>query len=271
MIKRSLCFVIILLITMNYNSVNASKSDIYKNMLETNQYTLIYRNETQIKDNENELRLFNEERYSDYLEKKKLESLTKGSPGEVTLIANEKCFYKEMNYTHLSECQIEKDNLCYVYSKLYKIDGSVEYYGLNSDGKNGFGLNKNKITPQQVNNKINYKRYFTDPTMDRLLSPLLPENIKRSNLPKYKKIGENTLINDYSYEDYVCQENNHWEIMRYYFQNDNFIKIAAASYDITADGKVNNYKKIIMKICEFTNKIDYNKFILPLELEINGG
>lgn len=247
-------------------NVEAARSDMYRDMLHTGRFCLIYSNQIEAEGNNKELRIFQKERYSDYLEKKNLEKLVKGKPGKQVIASDGENFYRESNYGHVSECQLEKQGLRYVFSILTKPDQEKEFYGQVSDGKGGYILQKNKITEQPLMNNTAYKRYFLDNIMDCLLSPILPENKKRKDLPGFQLVGEGLVEGDLYYEDYICHAQNHWDIMRYYFRQNDFVQIAEVKYDFMPDGSIKNYKKTIVNIDKFTGAPAEADFAVPAAL-----
>ena len=271
MLKSRLCIVLLLCVVFYAclaieGRAEAARSDMYRNMLQAGKFYLAYSNQLSADDNNRELRLFQNERYSDYLAKKNLEKLVKGAPGRVIIAANGDNCYRETNYGHVSECQLEKQGLRYVFSILTKPDQEKEFYGQVSDGNGGYILQKNKITEQPLMNNTAYKRYFLDNIMDCLLSPILPENKKRKDLPGFQLVGEGLVEGDLYYEDYICHAQNHWDIMRYYFRQNDFVQIAEVKYDLMPDGSVKNYKKTIVNIDKFTDASAEADFAVPAAL-----
>lgn len=250
-------------------SGEAARSDMYRTMLQTGRFYLVYGNQITAEDKSKELRIFQNERYSDYLEKKNLEKLVKGKPGKVVIASDGENFYRETNYGHVAECQLEKNGQRYVFSILTRPDHELEFYGQVSDGKGGYVWQKNKIHSQSVTKNISYKRFFLNNIMDCLLSPVLPEDKKSRNLPKFQMVGEGRVEGDLYYEDYIYHEQNHWDIMRYYFKHNDFVKISEVSYDFMADGSIKNYKKTIIIIDKFTDVPDGGRFIVPAALNNN--
>ena len=102
--------------------------------------------------------------------------------------------------------------------------------------------------------------------MDCLLSPILPENKKRKDLPVFQMVGDGLVEGDLYYEDYICHVQNHWDIMRYYFRQNNFVQIAEVKYDLMPDGSVKNYKKTIINIDKFTGTPAEADFAVPAAL-----
>lgn len=272
MLKSRLCIVLLLCVVFYAclafeGRAEAARSDMYRNMLQAGKFYLAYSNQLSADDNNRELRLFQNERYSDYLAKKNLEKLVKGAPGRVIIAANGDNCYRETNYGHVSECQLERQGLRYVFSILTTPDQEKEFYGQVSDGKGGYVLQKNKVTGQPAGKSLSYKRYFLNNLMDCLLGPILPDDKKRKDVPGFRMVGEGLVEGDLYYEDYICRAGNHWDIMRYYFKHNDFVQIAEVKYDLMNDGSVRNYKKTIVNIEKFTGNPVESDFAVPAALE----
>ena len=98
--------------------------------------------------------------------------------------------------------------------------------------------------------------------MTRLLTAILPPSHKSADMPVYKYVDAGRLSNGLTYEDYRANIDGTMEAIRYYFNGNKLVKIAAASYYVLPDGTLDGNKTII-KVKEFTAKPDAAYLNLP--------
>ena len=106
------------------------------------------------------------------------------------------------------------------------------------------------------------------PEIALVFLPLLPREkiIATSWTPDYKFFNSGSLANGLTYEDFVSDKNNFYSAIRYYFDGNNMVKVAIASY-VKENGKVQSYEKKVINITEFSPAADQNYLKLPEELK----
>lgn len=82
----------------------------------------------------------------------------------------------------------------------------------------------------------------------------------------YKFINSGALENGLTFEDFLAQDENKLSAIRYYFDDNNLVKISFASYGRNERGEVLG-SKCIVKILEFTNTPNENLLRLPAGLQ----
>ncbi|MBR1646667.1 MAG: hypothetical protein IJ685_07800 [Selenomonadaceae bacterium] len=84
--------------------------------------------------------------------------------------------------------------------------------------------------------------------------------------PEYKFFNSGTLDNGLTYEDFVSDKGNTFSAVRYYFNGDQMVKVAMASF-VRDGGKILSYEKSVVNITEFSTTPDQNYLKLPAELK----
>lgn len=230
--------------------VNAAKIDLYREILMSNYYTIRYDNLTPAPrvTNRDRVELYGKSglavESNDYL-------LNKPKSGVITCAGNEK--YEEVGNDDFYICRLSKNGEDFFFTK-YKKGNKFEY----------FGTKKNHVKANEKNYlaEIVEGASYGDADMSRLLNAILPTDDKSAAQYIYRFIAEGTLENNLSYEDYRTDNDGVTEVVRYYFDGDKLIKISAASYYKTADGKVDG-RRCIIKINEFSHVPNTTLLNLP--------
>lgn len=157
-----------------------------------------------------------------------------------------------------------------------KDDNKKKYKGLSQKKTLGFGHLGYKSDEIQANVDISRTPYqdlleefnYGVPEIALVLMPLLPREkiIATSWTPDYKFFGTGALPNGLTYEDFVSDKDNFYSAIRYYFNGNNMVKVAIASY-FKDGGKVKSYEKKIIDITEFNTSADQNYLKLPESLK----
>ena len=90
----------------------------------------------------------------------------------------------------------------------------------------------------------------------------MPNTEKSAQLSGYRFIAQGNLKGGLSYEDYRSDDNGVTEVVRYYFDGNILVKIAAASDHKNSDGKIDG-RRCIIKIQEFSSVPDKSLLKLP--------
>ena len=240
----------VLLIFMSFSNVNASKIDIYQEILMSNSYTIRYDNLTPAPrvTNRDRVELYGKSGLSvennDYL-------LNKPKSGVITCAGNDK--YEEVGNDDFYICRLSKNGEDFFFTK-YRKGNKFEYFGTK---KNHVKANEKNYLAEIVEGKS-----YGDADMSRLLNAILPADDKSAAQSVYKFIAEGALENNLSYEDYRADNDGVTEVVRYYFNADKLVKISAASYYRTSDGKIDG-RRCIIKINEFSRVPDTTLLNLP--------
>lgn len=96
-----------------------------------------------------------------------------------------------------------------------------------------------------------------------MLNAMLPNDNRLADSAQYNKIGEGKLEKDVNYIDYKSHYKDRLELIRYYFQGKEMVKIAAGFYNTNASGDVINGRHCILKITEFSDSVDRKYLQLP--------
>lgn len=106
------------------------------------------------------------------------------------------------------------------------------------------------------------------PEISLVIMPLLPREkvIATPWTPDYKFFSSGSLNNGLTYEDFVSNRNNFFSAVRYYFNGNDMVKVAIASY-IKENGKIQSYEKKVINITEFSTNVDQNYLKLPESLK----
>ncbi len=226
--------------------------DIYRQLLVNNKFTLKYENITPLPraTNKDKVHFYG----TDGMAVDKAHFLT-NRQFDGTIVMNGADKYEEVGHENMHMCNLTKGDKAYFFTKHF--DGKkTTYYG--DSGK------KNKVSARDKNMQaitISGQSY-ADPVMTRLLTAILPPSHKSADMPVYKFVDAGRLDDGLSYEDYRTNNDGTLEAIRYYFNGNKLVKIAAASYYVLPNGKLDGHKAIV-KIKEFSPSPDINYLSLP--------
>lgn len=142
----------------------------------------------------------------------------------------------------------------------YTKDGKSTYYGT-VGGK----TKKNEVSADysDMMSTVVYGNGFGADDATIMLNAMLPNEDRLADTAQYNKIGEGKLEKDISYIDYKSHYKDRLELIRYYFQGKDMVKIAAGFYNTNASGDVINGRHCILKITEFSDSVDRKYIQLP--------
>ena len=243
-----------LLIFLCSNTSSASKLDSYRKMLMENSYTIIYDNITPAPriTNRDKVELYGKNGLS--VESDEL-LINRPKSGIITCLGTDK--YEEVGDDKLTLCRLAKSGEDFFFTK-YKHDNQWEYVG----------TKKNRVVANEKNYlaEIIEGKSFGDADMTRLLNAIVPNAEKSAEQVEYKFVAEGNLEGDIFYEDYRADNGETTEVVRYYFSNNNLVKISSASYYRTPEGKIDG-RRCIIKIRSFTAAPDTSLLKLPPTLK----
>lgn len=248
MVKK--IFMITLLIFFHFQQVDAAKIDAYQKILLSNSYTIRYENLTPAPrvTNRDKVELYGKSglavENNDYL-------LNKPKSGVITCAENAK--YEEVGNNDFYICRLSKNGEDFFFTK-YKKGGKFEYFGTK---KNHVKANEKNYLAEIIEGKS-----YGDADMSRLLNAIMPNESKSAEQPRYRFIAAGNLNNTLSYEDFRTDNDGVTEVVRYYFEGDNLVKISAASYIKNVDGKIEG-RRCIIKVNEFSAVPDRALLNLP--------
>ena len=227
--------------------------DTYRQLLMNNKFTLKYENITPMPraTNKDKVHFYG----SDGMAVDKAHFLT-NRQFEGIIVMNSADKYEEVGHENMHMCNLTKGDKAYFFTKHF--DGKkTTYYG--DAGK------KNKVSARDKNMQAIYisGQSYADPVMTRLLTAILPPSHKTADMPVYKYVDAGWLDNGLSYEDYRANIDGTMEAIRYYFNGNKLVKIAAASYYVLPDGTLDGDKTII-RVKEFNANPDATYLNLPV-------
>ena len=162
--------------------------------------------------------------------------------GIVVVSGDEK--YEEVANAGASLCSLTKGEVVYYFTKDTSESTPVIYGTL---GK------KNQVSAIEKNIQaaVMSGESYADSVMTRLLLGMMPASSKGADAPVYQFVAAGELDNGLSYEDYKADNSDVFEAVRYYFNGDTLVKIAAANYYVLPDGRLDG-DKFIIKVKAFS-------------------
>lgn len=241
-----------------FGTASAAKISAYSNMLAGRSCTIRYENITPA------VRIHNWDSVHLGFAPMEIPPLyaSQGYKGILVLRGDES--YVEINYEDAgyAKCALRKKDEVYQFSRQTKGKNrdKIEY-----QSKEG----KNKVSAEDfdIESALVYGESFGPADVSRLLAVMLPASKKPAGMPDYQYVGSGSLPGGLSYEDYrTAGDDSGLEAVRYYFQGNALVKIAAASYYRKPDGNFDG-RKCVLKIEEFSNLPDGKALVLPENLE----
>lgn len=227
--------------------------DAYRQMLVNNKFTLKYENITPLPrvTNKDKVNFYG----SDGMAVDKAHFLTNRQfDGVIVINGTDK--YEEVGHKDMRMCNLTKGDKAYFFTKHF--DGKKTVYYGNQGKKNKVSAYDKGMRAVMISGQS-----YADPVMTRLLTAILPPSHKSADMPVYNYVDSGWLDNGLSYEDYRTNTDGTMEAIRYYFNGNNLVKIAAASYYVLPDGSLDGNKAII-KIKEFSATPDEAYLNLPV-------
>ena len=151
-----------------------------------------------------------------------------------------------------------------------KKDGKRRYFGgytmFGGKSKSVKADDETKMQPPYQ--RLIMKYNFGTPELSRAFAAILPPEkiIATDKTPEYKFFASGTLDGGLSYEDFVSDKGDTFSAVRYYFDGDNMVKVAMATY-VRDNGKILSYEKSVINITEFSTTPDQSYLTLPAELK----
>ena len=164
-------------------------------------------------------------------------------------------------------CTLIKDNNVFNFQWDYNSEGQKKYFG----GRGAFGLRSSSVKANDDKNdkRSPYEKFLEEynygsAALAQALTALLPPErvIATPNTPEYKLIGSGYIPGGLTYEDFAGQKNDTHYAVRYYFDGDRMIKIAAFNYSEDSTG-IKSYEKTVVEITEFSTTPDQTYLSLP--------
>ncbi len=167
----------------------------------------------------------------------------------------------------LSLCTLIKDDDVYNFYWNYDSDGQKRYYsklGMFGEYSSSIKANDTKNDTRSPYDKLLDEYNYGSPDLAQALTAILPPDrvIDTPDTPEYKFIGSGFLPGGLTFEDFAGQKNNTHYAVRYYFDGDRMVKIAAFNYTEDATG-IQDYEKTIVEITEFSTTPDQTYLSLP--------
>lgn len=238
------------LMTSALPSASAARTDAYRDMLVKHSCTVKYENITPAE------RIHNRDKVSlteSYGKMTTPELYTNQSyKGVLVLSGDDK--YVEVRYPEYVRCELTKGDDVYRYQGDIK-KNSVKYH---SNAGNG----KVKADKADQESQLLYGENFGPTEVSQLLSVMLKPEQKPAGTAYYYYVNGGALGNGMTYEDYRADFDNGLGAVRYYFQGNQLVKIAAARYQHRADGSLDG-QKCILKIDEFSATPEESYLNLP--------
>lgn len=247
---------------MGLQLASASNMDKYRDMLNnrscTIKYEFIYQDERENYKDDMDLQVMK-------LNEKYAADAKKNFPGVIVLKDDDS--YIEMGEYNRHYCEITKNGYVYPYQRL-ESEKEIKYIG-NVLGGGFFGGGQNKVEGHPINalSMIRYGKYYGNDEITEMMRVIRPETEALRPGKIYWLAGSATLPNGITCEDYQwAGANGDVDLIRYYFENGNMVKIASVHYVKLADGRVKG-KHYVVKINEFSNVPDESYLNLPDKLK----
>ena len=243
-----------LMIGINPTSASADSLDSYRQILKSDSYTIRYRNITPAPrvTNRDRLELFGSSGMAvgrnEYLANKTI-------VGFITSNGINK--YEEVGDGAFDMCRLRKGNENFLFTRRTKGD-RVQYYG---EGRNKIRANSRNYLAELLEGES-----YGDADMTRLINAIMPDEDKSADMPRYTHVKSGELSDGLSYEDYKSSDGGVLSAIRYYFDGDRLVKIAAADYRKDSDGSIEG-RHCIIEIEEFSSKVESEYLTLPTELK----
>ncbi|MBQ9479230.1 MAG: hypothetical protein IJU71_06725 [Selenomonadaceae bacterium] len=243
-----------LVLNIDANAAFANSLDAYRQMIQNGQYTIRYENvmPSSHVTNRDRIELFGSSglavAQNDYLVDKPLIGL---------IVASAQDRYEEVGDGIFDMCRLTRGDENFFFTR--KTDGEhVKYYG-----------EKRNEVRAQVRNRLAEAvegKSFGDDDMTRLIYAMLPNNLKSANMPHYTHVKSGKLKDGLKYEDYKSTDGGAMSAIRYYFDGDRLVKIAAADYREGSDGKIES-SRCVVNVLEFKSKAEEKYLTLPSALK----
>lgn len=249
--KLLMIIAFILLITP---TVDAAKIDVYREMLQSGNYTIRYENLTPAPriTNKNNIELYGKNGLAvegnDFF-------LNRPLSGIIT--SNNENRYEEVGYADFFQCRLMREGENFLFTRYKNKKDELEY----------FGIKKNQVEANSRNylTELIAGESFGDPDFTKMMNAIIADNNKSADMMKYKFVASGTLDSGLEFEDFCAEDELEISAIRYYFDDDNLTKIAFASYGRDKDGAAFG-SKCIVRVLSFTNTPDETLLKLPAKV-----
>ncbi len=164
-------------------------------------------------------------------------------------------------------CVLTKGDEVFNFSWNLTKDNQKRYFG----GRGAFGSYSSSVKANDDKNdkRSPYEKFLEEynygsAALAQALTALLPPErvIATPNTPEYKLIGSGYIPGGLTYEDFAGHKNDTHYAVRYYFDGDRMVKIAAFNYSEDSTG-IKSYEKTVVDITEFSTTPDQTYLSLP--------
>ena len=237
------------------STADAAKVDAYRALLESKSYTIRYDNLTPAPrvTNRDVVELYGKSGLAvegnDYF-------LNRPLSGVITSRGEDR--YEEVGYADFFQCRLMRGGENFIFTRYKNKKGAVEY----------FGRDKGKVSANTRNylTELLTGESFGDANFSEMMNAIIADSHKSAGSEKYALINSGTLDGGLDFEDFLAQDENKISAIRFYFDGENLVKIAYASYGRDADGSARG-SKCIVKIREFSGSPDDKLLKLPAGLK----
>ena len=239
--------IFLLLLLMMCSTVEAAKIDAYRAILSSGRYTIRCENLTPASRITNRTKM---ELYGKNGLAVDANDFFLNRPVSDTVTGDGVNRYEEVGYDDFYQCRLQRGGENFFFTK-YTDKGSTTYFGSKRGKVEANGRN---YMAELINGKS-----YGDEDFSRLLNAMLDDN-------RYKFAAEGKLDGGLNYEDYKSDSDGMLSAIRYYFDGDQLVKIAFASYGRDDKNRVVG-NKCIVRIKEFRAEPDESLLRLPTGLE----
>lgn len=259
--KRIALLTVLLAVLMGLQLASAGNLDKYREMLNnrscTIKYEFIYQDERETYKDDMDLRVMK-------MQEKYEASAPRTFAGVIVLKGD--ASYIEKGEYGMHYCEITKNGYVYPYRR-YDTDKGIQYVGNRGGGFFGGTLDKVEGHPINSLSLLRYGQYYGDDEITEMMRVIRPETEALRPGKIYWLAGSATLPNGIICEDYQwAGANGDVDLIRYYFDNGNLVKIASVHYVKLADGRVKG-KHYVVRVDEFSNVPDEGYLNLPDKLK----
>lgn len=242
-------------VATSYTSVSADSLDSYRQLLQSNNFTLKYENISPAARNKNGDAVYMTNRSS--MDLTNLDYMTNKATKCMVVVSGEKR-YEEVAINEAATCRLRDADEMFVFSRVVK-DGQTTYIGKKKGEVSAIAVDYMSIAQNGES--------FGGDDATILLNAMLPNNNRPAGGVSYNKIGEGNLQGGLSYIDYKAHYGSRLELIRYYFKGKEMVKIAAGFYTTNPSGEIIDGRHCVLNIEQFNGEVDRKYLRLPAELK----
>lgn len=251
--KKFLLLIIALLAVSS--TADAAKIDAYRALLENKSYTIRYDNLTPAPrvTNRDVVELYGKSGLAvegnDYFRNRPLS-------GVITSRGDDR--YEEVGYADFFQCRLARGGENFIFTRYKNKNGAVEYFG---SKKGRVEANSRNYLAELIAGES-----FGDANFSEMMNAIIADSHKSADSARYTLINSGALEDGLDFEDFLAQDDKKISAIRFYFDGENLVKIAYASYGRDAGGNAQG-SKCIVKIREFSAAPDDTLLKLPAGLK----